>query len=132
MEHESGANELLIRAESIISKASELDSNLESVNSIFSSAQVQVQEGIYDLRDYLGKVSGGKANIAELEKRISHLHSLGRKHNCQIPELLKVQNNIQSALAELDSSSDKIEELTNKLRQLELNYKKRVNSPNET
>ena len=124
LEHESGANELLIRAESIISKASELDSDLESVSSILSSAQVQVQEGIYDLRDYLGKVSDGKVNIAELEKRISHLHSLGRKHNCQIPELLKVQNNIQSALAELDSSSDKIEELTNKLRQLELNYKK--------
>ena len=124
LEHESGANELLIRAESITSKASELDSDLESVSSILSSAQVQVQEGIYDLRDYLGKVSDGKVNIAELEKRISHLHSLGRKHNCQIPELLKVQNNIQSALAELDSSSDKIEELTNKLRQLELNYKK--------
>jgi len=124
LEHESGANELLIRAESITSKASELDSDLESVSSILSSAQVQVQEGIYDLRDYLGKVSDGKVNIAELEKRISHLHSLGRKHNCQIPELLKVQNNIQSALAELDSSSDKIEELTNELRQLELNYKK--------
>ncbi len=124
LEHESGANELLVRAESIISKASELDSDLESVSSILSSAQVQVQEGIYDLRDYLGKVSDGKVNIAELEKRISHLHSLGRKHNCQIPELLKVQNNIQSALAELDSSSDKIEELTNKLLQLELNYKK--------
>ena len=124
LEHESGANELLIRAESITSKASELDSDLESVSSILSSAQVQVQEGIYDLRDYLGKVSDGKVNIAELEKRISHLHSLGRKHNCQIPELLKVQNNIQSALAELDSSSDKIEELTNKLLQLELNYKK--------
>ena len=124
LEHESGANELLIRAESITSKASELDSDLESVSTILSSAQVQVQEGIYDLRDYLGKVSDGKVNIAELEKRISHLHSLGRKHNCQIPELLKVQNNIQSALAELDSSSDKIEELTNKLRQLELNYKK--------
>ena len=126
LEHESGANELLIRAESITSKASELDSDLESVSSILSSAQVQVQEGIYDLRDYLGKVSDGKVNIAELEKRISHLHSLGRKHNCQIPELLKVQNNIQSALAELDSSSDKIEELTNKLRQLELNYKKKA------
>ncbi len=124
LEHESGANELLIRAESITSKASELDSDLESVSSILSSAQVQVQEGIYDLRDYLGKVSDGKVNIAELEKRISHLHSLGRKHNCQIPELLQVQNNIQSALAELDSSSDKIEELTNKLLQLELNYKK--------
>ncbi len=124
LEHESGANELLIRAENIISKASELDSNLESVNSIFSSAQVQVQEGIYDLRDYLGKVSGGKANIAELEKRISHLHGLGRKHNCQIPELLHVQEDIQSALAELDSSGDKIEELTIKLQQLELNYKK--------
>jgi DNA repair protein RecN (Recombination protein N) len=124
LEHESGANELLVRAESTISKASELDSDLESVSSILSSAQVQVQEGIYDLRDYLGKVSDGKVNIAELEKRISHLHSLGRKHNCQIPELLKVQNNIQRTLAELDSSSDKIEELTNKLRQLELNYKK--------
>ena len=124
LEHESGANELLIRAESIVSQASELDSNLESVSSLFSSAQVQVQEGIYDLRDYLSKVSEGKVNIAELEKRISHLHSLGRKHNCQIPELLQVQKDIQSSLAELDSSSDKVEELTTKIHQLELNYKK--------
>ncbi len=126
LENESGANELLIRAENVVAKASEVDSNLDSVSSLFSSAQVQVQEAIYDLRDYLSNVSGGQENIIELEKRVSHLHDLGRKHNCQIPELLRVQQNIQDSLKELDISSGRAEDLATQKRQLESRYLSRA------
>jgi len=125
LDHESGVNNILIEGEDVIAQAREFDNRLESIQSLLSSAQVQVQESIYDLTDYLNKVSGQEVNVADLEARINMLHNLGRKHHCQIPELLNTQNTIQNKLNELGTSSDKLEELLRKQNQLEMDYYKK-------
>jgi len=126
LDHESGVNNVLIEGENVISQAREFDDRLDSIQSLLSSAQVQIQESIYDLTNYLSKVSGQKVNITDLEARINMLHSLGRKHRCQIPELLNIQNSIQDKLSELDTSSDKLEELLAKQKQLHRSYYKKT------
>ena len=90
LDDESGVNNILIEAEDVIGQAREFDDRLESIQSLLSNAQVQVQESIYDLTNYLSKVSGQEANVTDLEARINMLHDLGRKHRCQIPELLNM------------------------------------------
>ena len=126
LDHESGVNNVLIEGENVISQAREFDNRLDSIQSLLSSAQVQIQESIYDLTNYLSKVSGQEANVGDLEARINILHDLGRKHRCQIPELLNIQNSIQNKLNELDTSSDKLEELLAKQKQLHRNYYKKT------
>ena len=126
LDHESGVNNVLIEGENVISQAREFDNRLDSIQSLLSSAQVQIQESIYDLTNYLSKVSGQEANVGGLEARINILHDLGRKHRCQIPELLNIQNSIQNKLNELDTSSDKLEELLAKQKQLHRNYYKKT------
>ena len=126
LDHESGVNNVLIEGENVISQAREFDNRLDSIQSLLSSAQVQIQESIYDLTNYLSKVSGQKVNITDLEARINMLHNLGRKHRCQIPELLNIQNSIQDKLNELDTSSDKLEELLAKQKQLHRSYYKKT------
>jgi DNA repair protein RecN (Recombination protein N) len=122
LDHDSGVNNILIDGERSVEQSRELDSRLDSIQSLLSSAQVQVQESIYDLTDYLNKIGGIEDNSAELTARINILHELGRKHNCQIQELFSVQTNLQAQLDDLGSSNDKLEELLIKQSQCEKNY----------
>ena len=122
LDHESGVNNILIDGERSVEQSRELDSRLDSIQSLLSSAQVQVQESIYDLTDYLNKIGGIEDNSAELTARINILHELGRKHNCQIQELLSVQTNLQAQLDDLGSSNKKLEGLLIKQNQCEKNY----------
>jgi len=111
LDNESGVNNVLIESEGIVNHSKELDSRLDTIHSLLVSAQLQVQEGIYDLTDYLGKISSQEDNSLQLSSRINELHDLGRKHNCQIQGLLDAQSALQENLNMLGSSSDKIDEL---------------------
>ena len=122
LDHESGVNNILIDGERTVEQSRQVDSRLDSIQSLLSSAQVQVQESIYDLTDYLNKIGGIEDNSAELTARINILHELGRKHNCQIQELLSVQTNLQAQLDDLGSSNEKLEELLIKQNQCEKKY----------
>jgi DNA repair protein RecN (Recombination protein N) len=125
LDDESGVNNILIEAEDVIGQAQEFDDRLETIRTLLSNSQVQVQESIYDLTNYLSKVSSQESNVNDLEARINMLHDLGRKHRCQIPELLDAQNSIQNKLNEFDTSSDQLEELLKKQKQLEKDYFKK-------
>ena len=122
LDNELGVNNTLIDVESIIDQSREVDARLDSIQSLLSSAQVQVQESIYDLTDYLSRISGIEDSSEDLTTRIDILHELGRKHNCQIQELLSIQNSLQSRLEGLDSSSNKLDELVINQNQLEKDY----------
>ena len=122
LDHDSGVNNILIDGERTVNQSREVDSRLDSIQSLLSSAQVQVQESIYDLKDYLNKIGGIEDNSLELTARINILHELGRKHNCQIQELLSVQTNLQVQLDNIGSSNDKLEKLLIKQNQFEKNY----------
>ena len=111
LDNESGVNNVLIESENIVNQSKVLDSRLDTIHSLLASAQLQVQEGIYDLTDYLGKISSQEDNSVQLSSRINELHDLGRKHNCRIQGLLEAQLALQENLNMLGSSSDKIEEL---------------------
>jgi len=122
LDNESGVNNVLIESENIVNQSKELDSRLDTIHSLLASAQLQVQEGIYDLTDYLGKISSQEDNSVQLSSRINELHELGRKHNCQIQGLLEAQSTLQENLNMLGSSSDKINELLLAQSKLEKEY----------
>jgi DNA repair protein RecN (Recombination protein N) len=122
LDHDAGINAQLIDVDGQISHARQVDESLESVEALLSSAQVQVQESVYELTAYLSKVGGDEESAAELGARINELHDLGRKHHCQIPELLNTQNTIQDSLEGMDASSDKIQGLLQKQSELKSAY----------
>jgi DNA repair protein RecN (Recombination protein N) len=128
LDHDNGINSQLIDVDNKISHAREVDEKLESVEALLSSAQVQVQESIYELTNYLSKVGGDELSAAELEERINELHNLGRKHHCQIPELLNTQNIIQGTLEGMDASSDKIQGLLKQQAELKTAYRSEAGS----
>ena len=117
-----GVNNILIEGENILDQSKELDSRLDSIRALISGAQLQVQEGIYDLTDYLSKIITQEDNSLELSQRITLLHDLGRKHNCQIKGLVDAQKSLENKLSELDTSDEKLECLAQELSNLEKDY----------
>ena len=117
-----GVNNILIEGENILDQSKEIDSRLDSIRALISAAQLQVQEGIYDLTDYLSKISNQEDNSLQLDQRITLLHDLGRKHNCQITDLIDVQKSLEIRLIELDTSNEKLGNLVKEMDQLEKKY----------
>ena len=119
---DQGVNNILLEAESVLDQSKEIDSRLDSIRGLIAGAQLQVQEGIYDLTDYLSKINNQEDNSLELEQRISFFHDLGRKHNCQITELVDVQKALESKLNDLENSNVKLDNLVEELSQLKNKY----------
>ncbi len=117
-----GVNNILIEGENILDQSKELDSRLDSIRTLIAGAQLQVQEGIYDLTDYLSKISSQEDNSLELGQRITLLHDLGRKHNCQIKGLADAQKSLENKLSELDTSNETLDNLTQEIGRLEKDY----------
>ena len=117
-----GVNNILIESESELEQSKELDSRLNGIRELISSAQVQVQESVYDLNDYLSKISNQEDNLTHLSERITLLHGLGRKHNCQITELVDVQKTLEEKVNELSSSNEALDKLYQQQEAFEKEY----------
>ena len=117
-----GVNNILIDGENALDQSKEIDSRLDSIRALIAGAQLQVQEGIYDLTDYLTKMSNQEDNSMQLEQRITLLHDLGRKHNCQITELIDIQESLENNLSELDNSNETLDKLNEELNKFEKEY----------
>ena len=117
-----GVNNILIESESELDQSKELDSRLNGIRDLISSAQVQVQESVYDLNDYLSKISNQEDNLTHLSERITLLHDLGRKHNCQITELVEVQKSLEEKIIDLGSSGEALDKMYQKQKIFEKEY----------
>ncbi len=100
LEQESGVNEQLNSLSYELSLAAETDEKLSPISALLSGAQVQTQESVYELTHYLSNLSVDEQTTAELEARLSELHDLSRKHNCQITQLIAARDKVAN---ELDS-----------------------------
>ncbi len=117
-----GVNNILIESESELEQSKELDSRLNGIRELIASAQVQVQESVYDLTDYLSKISNQEDNLTQLSERITLLHGLGRKHNCQITELVDVQKSLEEKVSDLGSSSEALDKMRQEQEAFEKEY----------
>ncbi len=122
LDGDGGINSQLSSLNYELSQALELDNSLLSGSELLNSAQLQTQESVYELTNYLNSLSVDEQRSSEIESRISELHDLGRKHNCQIVELLNIKTQIEEQLEEIGSGESSINELTQYLQSLQVRY----------
>lgn len=122
LEQDSGVNAQLLSLSSVLSDALEMDDKLQTGFELINSAQVQTQEAIYELTQYLGKLSVSDQSTQEIEERISELYVLGRKHNCPIQSLLNVRDQLTEKLEEIGGGSTSIEEMRLQLDLIDKRY----------
>tara|TARA_B100000470_G_scaffold86676_2_gene66848 strand:+ start:21742 stop:23403 length:1662 start_codon:yes stop_codon:yes gene_type:complete len=122
LNHDLGVNNILIESENLLDQSIKLDSRLDDIRELISSAQLQVQESVYDLTDYLSKISNQEDNLTQLSERITLLHGLGRKHNCQITELVDAQKSLEEKVRDMGSSSEALGKMHQELGKFEKEY----------
>jgi len=122
LESDTGANAQLLTLGSQLSDALEMDDKLQVGFELLSSAQVQTQEAVYELTQYLSQLPTDEQSAQEMEERISELYALGRKHNCAIEELIEVREQLDLKLEEIGGGANSISEMTDQLDLLVKRY----------
>ncbi|WP_369176926.1 DNA repair protein RecN [Candidatus Thiodubiliella endoseptemdiera] len=111
LEQENGANVQLMALSHSLNQVVDTDEKLAPIAELISSAQVQTQESIYELTNYLSGLSFDEETTKNLESRLGELHDLARKHSCQIMELIEVKDKIAGELEVIGGAELSIDDL---------------------
>ncbi|HTH45153.1 MAG TPA: DNA repair protein RecN [Oxalicibacterium sp.] len=89
-----------------LGKLADLDSALQPVLDVLEPARIQLQEAVYALNDYLGRVELDPARLREVERRMEDLHAAGRKFHVAPDDLPQELENLSAQLQQLADASD--------------------------
>lgn len=108
---QQSANQIVNQSISALSDLSSLTKELEEPTQLLVEAQIQIQEASHQLRHFLEGQEIDPQGLLELDKQISIIQNLSRKHQVDPEELPEVAKNLTIQLDNLNHSSERIEEL---------------------
>lgn len=123
---DEGVNQKLNHLIGEINTVVRFDKKLEQPQSLINEAQVQVQEVIYSLSDYLSSLDSDENTLQLLEEKINQLHNLASKHQCSITQLLKKEEELQQQLEQLARGDENIVNFKQQINALELEYQQKA------
>jgi DNA repair protein RecN (Recombination protein N) len=106
---ESDDNPMLSRLSALnlkLGKLADIDAALKPVLEVLETAQIQLQEAVYALNDYLGRVELDPARLREVETRLGDLHSTARKFHVAPNDLPQELESLSAQLRQLADASD--------------------------
>lgn len=89
-----------------LGKLSDVDAALKPVTEALEPARIQLQEAVYALNDYLGRVELDPARLQEVEDRLEAVHSTARKFRVTPDDLPKEHARLAEELRQLADASD--------------------------
>ncbi len=87
-------------------KLLEVDNSLQPVLETLEPAQIQLQEAVYALNEYLARVDLDPARLQEVESRLEATHSMARKFQLMPEDLPQELTRLQQQLLQLSEASD--------------------------
>ena len=87
-------------------KLADIDAALKPVLDTLEPARIQLQEAVYALNDYLGKVELDPERLREVETRLDALHSTARKFRVAPEELPQEFESLSAQLRRLADAGD--------------------------
>jgi DNA repair protein RecN (Recombination protein N) len=89
-----------------LQKLADIDEALKPVIEALEPAQIQLQEAVYALNDYLGRVELDPERLHEVEARLDAIHSTARKFRVAPDELPQEFESLSTQLRQLADASD--------------------------
>jgi DNA repair protein RecN (Recombination protein N) len=89
-----------------LAKLADVDEALKPVLEALEPAQIQLQEAVYSLNDYLGRVELDPKRLQEVEARLDAIHSTARKFRVQPEDLPQELATLSAQLKQLADASD--------------------------
>ena len=96
-----------------------------------NSALIQLEDLESELKNYLECTELDPEKLQQVEKRVSDIFNLARKHKIKPEELLTLQTALESEFNSLNSSDENIVKLEEKKERIESEYKKIANQLSE-
>lgn len=104
-----GESAALAQINSVISRLNNLldcDTDLKTVLDLLESAQIQLQEGVYELGRYQQRLDLDPQRLQEMEERLSAIHATARKYRVTPEELPDLLRTVGGRLEELGQEDD--------------------------
>ena len=104
-----GESAALAQVNSVMSRLTHLldyDSNLKSLLDLLDSAQIQLQEAVYELAHYQQRLDLDPQHLQEVEERLSAIHAAARKYRVTPAELPGLLQAVTERLTELGHKQD--------------------------
>ncbi|MDB5793826.1 MAG: recN, partial [Noviherbaspirillum sp.] len=89
-----------------LSKLADIDAALKPVVEALEPASIQLQEAVYSLNDYLGRVELDPKRLHEVEARLDAIHSTSRKFHVAPDDLPQELEALSAQLKQLTDVSD--------------------------
>ncbi len=121
---QQSVNQMLGHCLNELRDLAQLSPEINEVNALLNEAQIQIQEAAQQLRRYLDNQEIDPQRLQWLETQIGIIQTLARKHQITPDRLPAVAIQLQKDLENLTYNSQRIEELQNKLIQLQERYYK--------
>jgi DNA repair protein RecN (Recombination protein N) len=106
---ESDTNPMLSQLSALnqkLGKLADIDEALRPVLEALEPAQIQLQEAVYSLNDYLSRVELDPARLQEVEVRLGAIHSTARKFRVAPDDLPQELEALSAQLQQLGDASD--------------------------
>lgn len=98
------------------------DPQLDAIKELLETAAIHLNEAGSELQHYRNHFDISGSDIASIEKRLSFIYDLARKHHCNPQDLTDIHQSLQNKLDTLLALDDKVAALTLHLEQLEKRY----------
>jgi DNA repair protein RecN (Recombination protein N) len=112
----------LARAAGELMEMAGADASLGDVQEMVENASIQVQEAAHALRHYLDRMESNPARLEEVEKRLSDIHDLSRKHRCKAEDLPQLLVEMQNSLEALENADQNLATLEQEVATLRADY----------
>jgi DNA repair protein RecN (Recombination protein N) len=89
-----------------LGKLADVDHALKPVVEVLEPARIQLQEAVYALNDYLGRVELDPKRLQEVEARLEAIHSTARKFHVTPEDLPQEYETLSAQLRQLADASD--------------------------
>lgn len=89
-----------------LGKLADIDAALKPVVEALEPARIQLQEAVYSLNDYLGRVELDPERLHEVEARLDAIHSTARKFRVAPEDLPQEYASLSAQLQQLADASD--------------------------
>jgi len=113
---------VLSRCQTDLQSLQSLDPALKNIAEMLDNAAIQINEASSELRHYLSDLELDPEQLAQVEQRLTDIHSLSRKHRVEQEDLIKLLPELQTELKELQEADVRIEQIEADIKQAEQAY----------
>lgn len=124
LKNDSGqdATSLLYQGLNLIATLKAQATNLSATHELLNTAYIQLNEAVLDIENFKETLSNDPNRLAEIDKRLSQIHALARKHRIQPEAILEHQSILKKEAEQLRHIQIHLETISTKLVEAENAY----------